>query len=69
MSRHGIQAVAEAAEREGISWRDAEGMDEGELYPRLFPEKADAAGHPDNEGMNASTEAVFDSLSLKEITN
>ncbi|MDP9858349.1 hypothetical protein J2S71_000045 [Olsenella profusa DSM 13989] len=65
VSRHGIQAVAEAAEREGISWRDAEGMDEGELYPRLFPEKADAAGYPDNEGMNASTETICQAVYIQ----
>ena len=43
VSKHSIQAVAEAAEREKVSWQDAEGMEEGELYSRLFPEKADAA--------------------------
>ncbi len=65
VSRHGIQAVAEAAEREGISWRDAEGMDEGELYPRLFPEKADAAGYPDSEGMDASTETICQAIHIQ----
>lgn len=43
VSKHSIQAVAEAAEREKVSWRDAEGMEGGGLYSRLFPEKADAA--------------------------
>ena len=37
VSKHSIQAVAEAAEREKVSWQDAEGMEEGELYSRLFP--------------------------------
>ncbi|WP_130812434.1 hypothetical protein [Olsenella sp. Marseille-P4559] len=41
VSKHSIQAVAEAAEGEKISWQDAEGMEEGELCSRLFPEKAD----------------------------
>lgn len=40
---HRIQAVAEAAEREKVSWQDAEGMEEGEPCSRLFSEKADAA--------------------------
>ncbi len=43
MSKHGIQAVADAAERERVSRQDAEGMEEGELYSRLSPERADAA--------------------------
>lgn len=43
VSKHSIQAVAEATEREKVSWRDAEGMEGGGLYSRLFPEKADAA--------------------------
>jgi len=51
VSKHSIQAVAEAAEREKVSWQDAEGMEEGELYSRLFPEKADAAEcvYPDSD--------------------
>ncbi|MCC6099752.1 MAG: hypothetical protein LIV25_10995 [Olsenella sp.] len=40
---HSIQAVAEAAEREKVSWQDAEGMEEGEPCSRPFPERADAA--------------------------
>lgn len=43
VSKHSIQAVAEAAEREKVSWQDAEGMEEGEPCSRLFPERADAA--------------------------
>ena len=41
---HSIQAVAEAAERERVSWQDAGGMEGGEPCSRPFPEKADAAG-------------------------
>ena len=51
VSKHSIQAVADAAEREKVSRQDAEGPEEGELYSRLSPEKAAAAEcvYPDSD--------------------
>ena len=77
VSKHSIQAVAEAAEREKVSWQDAEGMEEGELYSRLFPEKADAAEcvypdpdwdaiHRELRKTGVTLRLVFDSLELAD---
>ncbi len=37
MSRHSVVAVLEAASREGLGWDDVAGLDEAEVYARLFP--------------------------------
>ncbi|MGB4779052.1 IS21 family transposase [Microbacterium sp.] len=37
MSRHSVVAVFDAADREGIGWDDVAGLEEMEVYARLFP--------------------------------
>lgn len=52
MSRHGAQAVSEAAEAAGIGWAEAEGMPDAEACAALFPEKVrdrDVCPDPDRE--------------------
>ena len=39
MSKHGVQAVSEAAEAAGIGWAEAKGMSDAEACAALFPEK------------------------------
>ena len=40
MSRHGVQAVSEAAEAAGTGWAEAEGMSGAEVYAALFPRRS-----------------------------
>lgn len=37
MSRHSVDAVLEAADREGLGWDDIAALDEAVVYDRLFP--------------------------------
>ncbi|SJN37509.1 Mobile element protein [Microbacterium esteraromaticum] len=37
MSRHSVTAVLDAADRAGIGWDDVAGLEEAEVYARLFP--------------------------------
>ena len=68
VSRHGIQATAGAAEREGVSWRDAEGMDEGELCSGPFPEKSAGTGcvypNPDRDAVHRELRKTGVTLSV-----
>lgn len=37
MSRHSVVAVIDAADREGVRWDDVAGLDDADVYARLFP--------------------------------
>jgi len=37
MSRHSVVAVFDTADREGIGYDDVAGVDDAEVYARLFP--------------------------------
>ena len=68
MSRHGVQAVPEAAEAAGIGWAEAEGMPDAEACAALFPEKVrDRDVCPDPDWGRAHRELARVGVTLKRL--
>ena len=42
MSKHSVREVLDAAEDSNLTWDNAEGMTDSEVYGRLFPDKVPA---------------------------
>ena len=68
VSKHSVQAVAEAADEHGIGWAEAEAMSDAEAYETLFPEKVrdrDVYADPDWERIHR--ELARDGVTLKRL--
>ncbi len=67
MSRHSVAAVLDAAHRERVGWDDVAGLDEAEVYARLFPgrgEHESVHAQPDWEGVHRELARVGVTLKL-----
>lgn len=68
VSKHSVQAVAEAAEAAGIGWAEAEGMSDAEVYAALFPEKVrDRDVYPDPDWERVHRELARVGVTLKRL--
>lgn len=68
VSKHSVQAVAEAADERGIGWAEAEAMSDAEAYEALFPEKVrdrDVYADPDWERVHR--ELAREGVTLKRL--
>ena len=68
VSKHSVQAVAEAAGERGIGWVEAEAMGDAETYEALFPEKVrdrDVYADPDWERVHR--ELAREGVTLKRL--
>ena len=68
VSKHSVQAVAEAADERGIGWAEAEAMGDAETYEALFPEKVrdrDVYADPDWERVHR--ELAREGVTLKRL--
>ena len=68
VSKHSVQAVAEAAGERGVGWAEAESMGDAEVYGALFPEKVrdrDVYADPDWESVHR--ELAREGVTLKRL--
>ena len=66
MSKHSVREVLDAAEDSGLTWDDAEGMTDSEVYGRLFPDKAPAGPvYPDPDWDRVHRELARTGVTLK----
>ena len=68
VSKHSVQAVAEAAGERGVGWVEAEAMGDAETYEALFPEKVrdrDVYADPDWERVHR--ELAREGVTLKRL--
>ena len=66
MSKHSVREVLDAAEDSRLTWDDAEGMTDSEVYGRLFPDKAPAGPvYPDPDWGRVHRELARTGVTLK----
>lgn len=68
VSKHSVQAVAEAAGKVGLGWGDVAGMSDAEVYDALFPEKVrDRDVYPDPDWERVHRELARVGVTLKRL--
>lgn len=68
MSKHSVQAVAEASAESGIGWAEAEAMSDAEAYSALFPDKVrDKKVYADPDWEHVHRELAREGVTLKRL--
>lgn len=66
MSKHSVREVLDVAEDSNLTWDDAEGMTDSEVYGRLFPDKVPAGPvYPDPDCGRVHRELARTGVTLK----